>query len=73
MTDIMSFHVQREWILTFNFEDSVLSNLDVNIHSLCTWKDIISVIEKRKLYNQIEINNLKNFLSNPDDWRKNNA
>ena len=57
----------------FNFEDSVLSNLDVNIHSLCTWKDIISVIEKKNLYNQNEINNLKNFLSNPDDWRKNNA
>ena len=57
----------------FNFEDSVLSNLDVNIHSLCTWKDIISVIEKRNLYNQNEINNLKNFLSNPDSWRKNNA
>ena len=25
----------------FNFEDSVLSNLDVNIHSLCTWKEFI--------------------------------
>ena len=29
----------------FDFEDSVLSNLDVNIHYLCTWKDIISVID----------------------------
>ena len=25
---------------------------------------------KRNLYNQNEINNLKIFLSNPDDWRK---
>ena len=32
----------------FNLEDSILSKLDVNIHSLCTWKEIISVIEKKK-------------------------
>ena len=57
----------------FNFEDSVLSKLDVKIHSLCTWKNIISVIEKRNLYNKNDIHNLKNFLYNPDDWRKNNA
>ena len=57
----------------FNFKDSDLSKLGVNIHSLCTWRDIISVIEKKKLYNNNEIENLKKFLSNPDDWRKNNA
>ena len=32
----------------FNFEKSVLSKLNVNIHSLCTWKDIISVLEEKK-------------------------
>ena len=32
----------------FNFENSILAKLDVKIHSLCTWKDIISVIEKKK-------------------------
>ncbi len=57
----------------FNFEDSNLSKLDIKIHSLCTWKDIISVIERKKLYNNGEIRNLKKFLNNPDDWRKNNA
>ena len=57
----------------FNFKDSVLSKLDVNIHSLCTWKDIIAVIEEKNLYYQDDINNLKKFLSNPDDWRKDNA
>ena len=57
----------------FNFEGSVLSKLDVNIHSLCTWKDIINVLEQKNLYNQNDINNLKQFLSNPDDWRKNNV
>ena len=57
----------------FNFEESILSKLDVNIHSLCTWKDIITVLEQKNLYNQNDINNLKQFLSNPDDWRKDNV
>jgi len=57
----------------FNLENSVLSKLNVNIHSLCTWKDIISVIEKKNSYKENEIKNLKKFLSNPDDWRKDNA
>ena len=57
----------------FNLENSVLSKLNVNIHSLCTWKDIISVIEKKNSYKENYIKNLKKFLSNPDDWRKDNA
>ena len=57
----------------FNFEESVLSKLNVNIHSLCTWKDIISVLEKRNTFNKTDIENLKEFLSRPDDWRAKNA
>ena len=57
----------------FKFEDSVLSKLNVNLHSLCTWKDIISVLEKRNTFSQTDIANLKEFLSRPDDWRKKNA
>ena len=57
----------------FNFEESALSKLNVNIHSLCTWKDIISVLEKRKTFNQTDIKNLKEFLSKPDIWRAKNA
>ena len=57
----------------FNFENSVLSKLDVKIHSLCTWKDIISVIEKRNLFNSGDVINLKQFLLNPDEWRKKNV
>jgi len=57
----------------FNFEDTVLSKLNIEIHSLCTWKDIISVIEKKKLYNQNDIENLRKFLSNPELWRAQNA
>ena len=57
----------------FNLENSVLSKLNVNIHSLCTWKDIIAVIEKKNSYKENDIKNLKKFLTNPDDWRKDNA
>ena len=57
----------------FNLENSVLSKLKVNIHSLCTWKDILSVIEKKNIYKENDIKNLKKFLSNPDDWRKDNV
>ena len=57
----------------FNFEESALSKLNVNIHSLCTWKDIISVLEKRNTFNQTDIGNLKEFLSKPDKWRAKNA
>ena len=57
----------------FNFEESALSKLNVNIHSLCTWKDIISVLEKKNTFNQTDIENLKEFLSKPDDWRAKNA
>ena len=57
----------------FNFEESILSKLNVNIHSLCTWQDIISIIEKRNLFSQTDIVNLKEFLSEPDEWRTKNA
>ena len=43
----------------FNNKESALSKLDVKIHSLCTWKDIIAVIKKRNLYSQNEIDNLQ--------------
>tara|TARA_A100001011_G_scaffold394240_1_gene486144 strand:- start:2258 stop:2893 length:636 start_codon:yes stop_codon:yes gene_type:complete len=57
----------------FDYEKSDLFKLDVKIHSLCTWKDIITYIESEKIYHESEIQNLKEFLSNPDKWRKRNG
>ena len=54
----------------FNFRSSELSKLDVSIHSLCTWKDIIRYIEMENIFSETEILNLKEFLSDPDSWRK---
>ena len=53
----------------FDFKKSDLSKLDINIHSLCTWKDVIEFIKKNDLYKNKEIENLSYFLSNPDEWR----
>ncbi len=54
----------------FNFKSSELSKLNVKIHSLCTWKEIINYIENEKIFCQSEISNLKEFLSSPNSWRK---
>ncbi len=53
----------------FNFKESELFKLNVNIHSLCTWKDIINYIENEKIYSENEISNLKEFLEDPEKWR----
>ena len=57
----------------FDINNSPLRDMDVKIHSLCTWKNIINVISEKKLFSEKEINNLIIFLKNPEVWRKNNA
>ncbi len=57
----------------FDFKSLELSKKDVKIHSLCTWKDIINYIESEKIFSKSEILNLKEFLSNPNIWRKKNG
>ena len=57
----------------FDFNSSELSKMNVNIHSLCTWKDIINYIQSEKILKDSEIENLKDFLSNPNSWREKNG
>ena len=57
----------------FKFSKSPLFDLNIKMHFLCTWKDIISVIEKKKLYDDDEIINLKYFLKQPKEWRRENG
>ena len=47
--------------------------MNIKMHTLCTWKNIINVISSEKLFIEKEINNLKIFLDNPEAWRKNNG
>ena len=57
----------------FDIKKTPLASMNIKIHSLCTWKNIINVISNKKLFNKNEINNLKIFLKNPKAWRSNNA
>ena len=57
----------------FKLSKSPISTLNVKLHSLCTWKNVIDVISKKKLYSSMEISNLEFFLENPEIWRKENA
>ena len=57
----------------FDFKSSELSKLNIKIHSLCTWKDIINYIENEKIFSKSEISNLKEFLSSPNSWREKNG
>jgi len=53
----------------FDINNSPLSSLDVKIHSLCTWKNIINFLKKKKIYSEEQIHNLEKFLQNPGKWR----
>ena len=53
----------------FDFSKTSLSKLNVNMHYLCTWKNIINIVQKNKILSVNEINNLKYFLSEPEKWR----
>ena len=57
----------------FDFEKSELSKLNVKIHSLCTWKNIITYLEKNNVYTETEIHSLKEFLNDPQSWRERNG
>ena len=57
----------------FNYEKSDLFKLNVKIHSLCTWKNIVSYLENNNIYKESEIISLKEFLKDPESWREKNA
>ena len=53
----------------FDIKNTPLANQNVKIHSLCTWKNIIDLIKKKNLYSNNQIDNLEDFLKDPDQWR----
>ena len=57
----------------FDINKTHFASMNVKIHYLCTWKNIINVISNKKLFIKKEINNLKIFLKSPETWRENNA
>ena len=57
----------------FDLKKSDLFKLNVKIHSLCTWKNIVTYLKKNNIYNKTEIQSLEEFLKNPESWRNKNA
>ena len=57
----------------FDLKKTKIGKMNVNIHSLCTWEDIIKVISVNKLIDEKNIDSLKLFLKDPEAWRQNNA
>ena len=54
----------------FDISKTPLAVLDVKMHYLCTWKNIISMLQKNRILSNNEIENLKFFLSKPEKWRQ---
>ncbi len=57
----------------FDYKKLKLYDLDVKIHSLCTWKNVVTYLENNNIYNVSEIKSLKEFLNDPESWRKKNG
>ena len=54
----------------FDFKKSPLSDLNVKMHYLCSWSNIIKIIKEKNLHTKENIDNLNSFLSEPEVWRK---
>ena len=54
----------------FHFKKSILASLDIKMHSLCTWKNILNIIKKDGMIPNNDIKSLELFLSNPEKWRE---
>ena len=57
----------------FDIKETALGSLDINIHFLCSWKNIINVLSNNNIYGKEKIDNLNFFLNDPNGWRNKNA
>ena len=56
----------------FDISKSHISKLNINIHYLCTWKNIINILQKNEFISKNQIKNLKLYLTDPEKWRQMN-
>ncbi|MBX7146725.1 MAG: orotate phosphoribosyltransferase [Alphaproteobacteria bacterium] len=50
-----------------------LQEMDVKLHHLATWWDVLEYVQAEKLFNHQDIAAIKNFLTNPEQWTPNNS
>ena len=53
----------------FDISKTLLSPLNVKIHYLCNWKNIINVIKNKKILSNEDISSLEIFLKDPKKWQ----
>ena len=56
----------------FDISKTPLGKMNVTLHYLCTWKNIINVLKKDNILSTKQIDNLQFFLKQPDEWREKN-
>ena len=56
----------------FDISKTPLGNMNVTLHYLCTWKNIINILKKDNILSTKQIDNLLFFLKQPDEWREKN-
>ena len=54
------------------FKDTLpkLSKNKINLHYLCTWKDILDAARMGKYFEREILDEVESFLNNPLDWQK---
>ena len=53
---------------TFPKSEERMKELNINLHSLCTWWDILDVAIEDNIFNQETIESVRFFLEKPDEW-----
>jgi orotate phosphoribosyltransferase len=46
----------------------ILSDAKLNLHYLCTWRDVIAVVKEQKTWGADTIQTVESFLSDPAGW-----
>ena len=56
----------------FDISQTQISSLNVTMHSLCSWKNIINVLTKKEIISKKNLDNLHKYLNDPKKWREYN-
>lgn len=52
----------------FEESDRILADLDVKLHSLATWWDVLEVAKKYKYFDTRTLTEVEKFLHQPAEW-----
>lgn len=55
---------------TFPESEKRMEELGIELHTLCTWWDILDVAREENYFSAATIDSVEFFLKNPEDWRK---